>query len=163
MTLDEEFDGWPREREPINDTRVIAAVHGAHHALTRRLELSTRDHGLDSVEALILATLLRSGDLAGWELRDAIGLHRSTQSSILDRLELDQLIERRRSAYDGRRFEAVLTSRGETRAGIADSLIADVESEVAGYTSRAERRAAVAVFEACKAIGRRPRGSSHWD
>jgi hypothetical protein len=61
---------------------------------------------------------------------------------------------------DGRRFEIQLTTSGVIAAEIADFIIRDVESEIAGYTSTAERRGAVAVFEACMALGRRDRGST---
>jgi hypothetical protein len=42
-------------------------------------------------------------------------------------------------------------------------LIAEVEAEIAGYTSRVERRGAVAVYEACVAVGQRQRGASRWE
>jgi hypothetical protein len=38
-----------------------------------------------------------------------------------------------------------------------------VEGEIGGYTSRAERQGAVAVYEACVAVGRRERGASRWE
>jgi DNA-binding MarR family transcriptional regulator len=163
MAGDDFDDGWPPERESRSDTRVIAAIHGAHHAVTRRLELTTREHGLDAAEALALDTLLREGACAPWEIRSRIGLHRSTLSSLLDRLERESRIERRRTAFDGRRFEVRLTRAGTIAAEIADFVIADVEAEIAGYTSRAERHGAVAVYEACTAIGRRERSASGWD
>jgi DNA-binding MarR family transcriptional regulator len=162
MANDEFDDGWPPERTPAVDTRVIAAVHGAHHAVTRRLELSTREHGLDAAEALVLDAVLRDVGCAPWEIRSRVGLHRSTMSSILDRLERDSRIERRRSSFDGRRFEVRLTQAGVIAAGLAEFVIAEVEAEIAGYTSRAERHGAKAVYEACVAIGRPDRGSSHW-
>jgi len=163
MSLDDFDDGWPPERTPNHDTRVIAAVHGAHHAATRRIELASRVHGLDAAEALVLDTVLRDPGCAPWEIRSRIGLHRSTLSSILDRLERGGMIERRQGASDGRRFEIRLTRLGRTAAGLADFVIAEVEAEIAGHTSRLERRGAVAVYEACVAIGRRERGSSQWE
>ena len=160
MALDESDDGWPPARIPARDTRVVAAVHAAHHGVTRRLELSTREHGFDAAEALVLATLLRDQGCAPWQIRQRLGLHRSTLSSILDRLEREARIERRPSEFDGRRFEVRLGKAGKVPAEIAEMLIADVEEEIAGYTSRAERYGAVAVYEACLAIGRRERGVS---
>ncbi|MDQ3127004.1 MAG: MarR family winged helix-turn-helix transcriptional regulator [Chloroflexota bacterium] len=157
MADDDDF--WPSERIPTRDTAVIAAVHGAGYCITRRLELSTRDHGLDAVEALVLTQLLREPACPSWLLRSRTGLHRSTLSSILDRLERDGRIERRRNSVDGRRFEIGLTSTGRMAAEIANALMRDVEAEIAGYTSRAERHGAVAVFEACLALGRRERGA----
>lgn len=163
MARDDTSDGWPHERPSPHDTRVIAAVHGAHHAVTRRLELSTREHGLDAVEALVLDTVLHDPGCAPWEIRRQIGLHRSTLSSVLDRLERDSSIDRRQNSFDRRRFEICLTPAGRIAAELADFVIADVEDEISGYTSPTERHGAVAVYEACVAVGRRDRGASHWD
>jgi MarR family transcriptional regulator, organic hydroperoxide resistance regulator len=163
MAHDESSDGWPPERPPTRDTRVIAAVHGAHHAVTRRLEISTREHGLDAGEALVLDTILRDQGCAPWEIRRQIGLRPSTLSSILDRLERESCIDRRQNSFDRRRFEIRLTTAGRISAGLAEFAIADVEGEIGGYTSRAERQGAVAVYEACVAVGRRERGASRWE
>jgi DNA-binding MarR family transcriptional regulator len=109
---------------------------------------------------LLLSVLLRESPCPSWLLKRRTGLHRSTLSSILDRLERDNQIERKRSSFDGRRFEIRLTRTGVVAAEIAEFIIRDVESEIAGYTSRAERNGAVAVFEACVAIGQRQRGAT---
>lgn len=150
---------WPAEPIRRRDTRVVAAVNGAYHAVTRRLEISTREHGLDASEALVLNALLREPACPPWLVRRRTGLHRSTLASILDRLEREDRIERRRSSVDGRRFEIQLTTLGRISADIAELVIRDVEAEIAGYTSPAERHGAVAVFEACVAIGQRDRTS----
>ena len=138
---------------------MVTAIHGAYHASTRRLELTSRDHGLDAAETLLLATLLREPGCASWLLRRLTGLHRSTLSSILDRLEADGRIARKRSSVDGRRFQINLTTAGRISAEIAEFIVSDVEAEIAGYTSPTERHGAVAVFEACIAIGQRERGA----
>ncbi len=162
MAHDEIDDGWPAEREPTSDTRVIASVQAAHHALTRRLEISTREHGLDASEALVLNAVLRDHGCAPWQIRTQLGLHPSTLSSILGRLERDGQIERRPSEFDGRRFEVRLTRAGTIAAEIGEFVIAEVEDEIASYTSRTERHGALAVYQASVAVGRRDRGSARW-
>jgi len=158
--IDDDVDTlWPAEPTSRRDTRAVAAVNGAYHAVTRRLELSTRDHGLDASEALVLNALSREPACPPWLVRRRTGLHRSTLASILDRLECDDRIERGRSSVDGRRFEIRLTTLGRISADIAELIVLEVEAEIAGYTSPAERRGAVAVFEACLAINRRDRSS----
>lgn len=156
MAYDDD-DGWPRPRIPANDTRVIAAIHGAQHAVSRRLGMATREHGLDVSEALVLAAIARDPGCAPWQIRQRIGLHRSTLSSILDRLEGESRIVRR-TAGGGRRFDIRLTAAGGISADLAEYAIVAVEAEIAGYTSRADRHGAVAVYEACLAVGRRERG-----
>ena len=126
--------------------------------MMQRLEMATREHGLPASEALVLLAVLREPLCPPWQIRYTLGLRRSTLSSMLGRLEGDGFVRRKRSDFDGRRFEVDLTPRGRIAADIADFVIREVEDEIAGYTSRAERQAARAVWEACVAIGRRTRG-----
>jgi DNA-binding MarR family transcriptional regulator len=158
MAYDDD-DGWPPDRVPPGDTRVISAIHGAQHAVSRRLGVSMREHGLGVSEGLVLTTVRRDEGCAPWAIRHRIGLHRSTLASILDRLEDESRIESRTTS-GGRRYDIRLTAAGAIAADLADYVIESVEEEIAGYTSRSERHAAVAVFEACMAIGRRERGVS---
>jgi DNA-binding MarR family transcriptional regulator len=155
MTDFEEFDAWPPERPGRRtDPSICRSVHGAYHALSRRLQIATREHGLGTSEALVLAYLLREPGCAAAVVRHALGLHRSTLSSILDRLESKSLIRRSHSAFDGRRLEIDLTSAGQIAAAIAEQVIWDVEAELAEFTSAAQRRGAESVFAASIAINR---------
>jgi hypothetical protein len=84
----DDLDGWPPERAGRRgDPSICRSVHGAYHALGRRLRISTRDHGLGTSEALVLAYLLRQPGCAAAVIAHALGFHRSTLSSLLDRLE----------------------------------------------------------------------------
>ena len=129
-------------------------MHGAYHALERRLQIATREHGLGTSEAMVLAYLLRQPGCAAALVRHALGLHRSTLSSLLDRLERKGLIRRAHSAFDRRRLEIDLTPAGNIAAAIAEAVIRDVENELAEFTSSSERRGAESVFAACIAITR---------
>jgi DNA-binding MarR family transcriptional regulator len=153
---DDDLEVWPaeRRRRPRSDPPVCQSVHGAYHALTRRIGVVARDHGLDPSEALVLQALLRDPGCAPAVLRHGLGFHRSTLSSILGRLERSGLIKRNADASDGRRLELALTPAGKIAAEIADSLLADVEHELAVFTSKSDRRGAEAVFAACVAITR---------
>jgi DNA-binding MarR family transcriptional regulator len=157
MDLFDATDGWPSPRETSVDAHVIASVHGAFHAMTRRVDMATRPHGLEAAEALVLAALLRDHGCAPFALRERLGFHRSTLSSLLDRLEHAGHIHRVASPFDGRRLEIRLTNAGTIAAETADLLIAEIEAELATYTSRLERRGAEAVFQAFVAIGRSDR------
>lgn len=150
-----DFDeGWPPDHDEHGrfDPPICRSVHGAYHALMRRLSASTRDHGLDPSEALVLAWLRRCPGCAPSVVRHALGFHRSTLSSVLNRLERDGLIVRGVAAYGGRRLELNLTAAGAHVADLADGVIQDVEAHLADYTSRSQRRGAEAVFAACAAI-----------
>jgi DNA-binding MarR family transcriptional regulator len=85
-------------------------------------------------------------------VRHALGFHRSTLSSVLNRLERDGLISRGVRSYADRRLELNLTDAGTQVADLADGVIRDVEAHLADYTSRSQRRGAEAVFAACVAI-----------
>jgi DNA-binding MarR family transcriptional regulator len=151
----DDLDLWPPERVARSiDPSIFRSVHGAYHVLGQRLQLATRQHGLGVSEAMVLAFLLREPGCAPSVVRHALGLHRSTLSSLLDRLEGKGLIHRAKSAYDGRRLEIELPSAGRIAAGIAEIVIRDVEAELAVFTSPTERRGAEAVFAACVAITR---------
>jgi DNA-binding MarR family transcriptional regulator len=151
----DDFDLWPPERPgPTDDASICRSVHGAYHALGRRLQIATREHGLGVSEAMVLAYLLRQPGCAAAVVRHALGLHRSTLSTVLDRLERRSLIRRPRSSYDGRRLEIDLTVAGRIAAGIAESVIQDAEAELAEFTSPTQRRGAEAVFAACIAMTR---------
>ena len=151
----DDLDLWPPERPGRrSDPSISRSVLGAYHALSRRLRISTREHGLGASEAMVLAYLLRQPGCAPVVARHALGLHRSTLSSLLDRLEAKGLIRRPRSSYDGRRLEIDLTPAGNLAAGIAEDVIRSVEAELAEFTTAAERRGAEAVFAACAAIAR---------
>jgi DNA-binding MarR family transcriptional regulator len=151
----DEFDLWPAEPPGRKrDPSVCRSVHGAYHALARRLHLATREHGLGASEAMVLAYLLHEPGCAAAVVRHALGLHRSTLSSLLDRLEHKGLIQRSPSSYDGRRLEIKLTRTGNAVAKTAEAIIRDAEAELAELTSPTERRGAEAVFAALVAMNR---------
>jgi len=155
MSLDESSDDWwPPLRVGPSDPHVVFGLQAAYHAIHRRLDIATRQHGLESPEALVLAVLLRDPGCPPGEVRGRLGQHRSTLSSVLDRLERDGLIRRAPSAFDGRRFELNVTRAGQIAAELAEFEIAEIEADIAGYSSRAHRAGAQAVFEACMAVAR---------
>jgi DNA-binding MarR family transcriptional regulator len=155
MTELDDFDLWPPERPGrSDDPSICRSVHGAYHALGRRLQIATREHGLGVSESMVLAYLLRQPGCAAAVVLHALGLRRSTLSTMLDRLDRKGLIHRPRSAYDGRRLEIDLTPAGRIAAGIVDEVIREVEEELAEFTSPTQRRGAEAVFAACVAMTR---------
>jgi MarR family transcriptional regulator, organic hydroperoxide resistance regulator len=145
---------WPAIRASPFDHLMIAPVFGAFHSVRHRLELATREHGLDATEAMVLDTIRRDPLCPPWSIRRRLGFHRSTLSSILDRLERDGHITRAADSFTGQRFEVRLTTSGQIAAELGAFAIGAVEDEIAGYTSPLERQAAYGVFEACVAVDR---------
>jgi DNA-binding MarR family transcriptional regulator len=145
---------WPPARPARTSPRVLVPVFGAYHAARHRLESASREHGLDATEALVLAAIRLEPRCPPWAIRRRLGFPPSTLSSILDRLDRAGYVTRRRSGPMNQRFELELTVAGQIAADVAVSAIAGLEAEIAGHTSPDERRGAVAVFEACRAIDR---------
>lgn len=145
---------WPRPRPLRPNPTVLGPVFGAYHAARHRLESAAREHGLDATEAMVLAALRADPLCAPWGLRRKLGFPRSTMTSILDRLELAGLVERRAPAFGRQRFELTLTTAGHIAADVAEYAIAGLEAEIRSCTSPQERQGAYAVFEACIALDR---------
>jgi DNA-binding MarR family transcriptional regulator len=145
---------WPPPPHGTKDRRILAPIFGAYHAARHRLDDAAGEHGLDAAEALVLDAIRLDPLCAPWGIRRRLGFPRSTMTSILDRLERDQRILRRQSAFTTQRFELELTVAGHTAADLAEYVIASLEAEIAGYTSPDQRRAAVVLFEACMALDR---------
>jgi DNA-binding MarR family transcriptional regulator len=160
VTWDDDEDDWA-EPHPDDrfDYRVLPAIFGAYHSARHRLDAAAREHGLDGTEAIVLDTIRREGGCPPWQVRRRLGLHRSTLGSVLDRLERDGRLTRGASAFAIQRFELGLTPSGRTAADLAGHVLGMLEEEISVYTSKRERRGAVAVFEACVALDRsdRPR------
>jgi DNA-binding MarR family transcriptional regulator len=146
--------GWPPERPPRFNPRVLPPIFGAYHAARHRLDGAAREHGLDATECMVLAAIWTEPLGSGWSIRRKLGFPRSTMTSILDRLERGGLIERRAPEFTHQRFELELTPAGRTAADLARYVITALEVEIAGYTSPQQRRGAVDVFEACMALDR---------
>ena len=149
---DAEFDYWPPERATRSDPSICQSVHGAYHALNQRLQVAMRQHGLGTSEAMVLAYLVFESGCSAAVVRHALGLHRSTLSSLLDRLEAKDFVHRAPNAFDGRRLEIELTPSGRITASIAKDVIRDIEAELAAYTSPVSDAAPKRCSPACTAM-----------
>jgi DNA-binding MarR family transcriptional regulator len=90
----------------------------AHAEIVRRLDTELEAaHGLPltSYDALVQLSLAEGGELRMAELADAVLLSRSGLTRLVDRLEREGLVERRRCTADARATYARLTERGLER------------------------------------------------
>jgi DNA-binding MarR family transcriptional regulator len=157
MDEEDEFEPdpmWPPVRQTRTVRRVLVPVFGAYHSARHRLESAAREHGLDATEALVLTMIRSEPRCPPWAIRRRVGFPPSTLSGILERLERAGYLLRSPSELNGQRFELELTTMGAIAADVADYAVAGLEAEIRGYTSPDERRGAIAVFEACRAIDR---------
>jgi DNA-binding MarR family transcriptional regulator len=152
--LDDE-DFWPPPRPRASAGPPIwQSVHGAYHALRIRIQQALADLRLEASEAFVIAYIWSSPGCSPGEIRYALGFHRSTLSSLLTRLESEGLVRRGAPPFDGRRLMIDLTDKGNSKASAVRSVLMDVEEELSGWTSPADRRGAESVFAACQAIVR---------
>lgn len=75
-----------------------------------------REHGLTGPQVTVLKLLEGVGDLSLSELSDRIQARNSTITGIVDRMQRDGLVVRRRSERDRRVIEIVLTPHGQALA-----------------------------------------------
>jgi DNA-binding MarR family transcriptional regulator len=90
--------------------RIVRALHEYSQGVRAR-------YGLTGPQLWALKTLRQAGPLAIGALADALAVHQSSVSVLLDRLEARALVTRRRRADDQRIVEVTLTRRG---AALAD-------------------------------------------
>ena len=154
----EEERRWPPPSDRVKPPPLWQSVHGAYHALRIRIQQDLADLRLEASEALVLAYVWSSPGCSPAEIRHALGFHRSTLSSLLGRLESEELVRRGMPGFESRRLMIDLTPKGNAVAKSARSVLADLEEELGGWTSPADRRGANAAFAACMAMVRPEEG-----
>jgi DNA-binding MarR family transcriptional regulator len=89
---------------------------------------------------MIALTVLRDlGDSSQQDLAGTLQIDRTNLVGLLNELEADGLIERRRSTEDRRRHLVVITSAGHERLAQAEFALAAVENDVLAALTDAER------------------------
>jgi MarR family transcriptional regulator, organic hydroperoxide resistance regulator len=95
---------------PVLDfMRLLWAVDHQLQSASKRMRLT---RGVTGPQRLVVRVLFRYPGASAGELADALHLHPSTLTGVLDRLERARLIERRRDPSDHRRALFHLSSRG---------------------------------------------------
>lgn len=103
--------GVKQDVDPILETFVFLYTESR-----RATKDIAREHGLTGPQVTVLKLLEGVGDLSLSELSERIQARNSTITGIVDRMERDGLVVRRRSERDRRVVEIVLTPRGQTLA-----------------------------------------------
>jgi len=116
--------------EPVTEKNARDAIHELKHDVDPILETFVflytesrramkdlaREHGLTGPQVTVLKLLEGVGDLSLSELSERIQARNSTITGIVDRMQRDGLVLRRRSERDRRVIEIVLTPHGQTLA-----------------------------------------------
>jgi len=99
--------------------RIIEAIVYLYTESRRVTKALARQHGLTGPQVTVLKILEGFGTLSLSELGDRMSAKRSTITGIVDRMERDGLVRRRRSSEDRRVIHLEATDRG---AAIADAV-----------------------------------------
>jgi len=111
--------------------RLIDALGSAAFVTTAALSRIAAANDL-SLTQLRLLGILRDRSPRMADLADRLGLDRSSMTGLVTRAEARGLVERRRSATDGRSFEVALTASG---AGMAELLTQQARTALAPYVA----------------------------
>ena len=109
-------------------------------------------------EFAILHRLEQGGSAHGRELSRTLRLHPSNLVALLDQLEVDGLIARRRDPRDRRRQLIKLTPAGTKRLRSAEAAVAEAERELLSPLSAEERSELHAYLERVADHACRPSG-----
>ncbi len=98
-------------------------------------------HGLSMVTWVLLATLVRLGPATQREIADATGQHPAGVSRLVNELEAQKLVRRRRDDEDRRRTRVEITAAGKAFCRVARPHVIGALREALGPISTAEQRA----------------------
>jgi DNA-binding MarR family transcriptional regulator len=97
---------------------------------------------------MIALTVLRDlGDSSQQDLATTLQIDRTNLVGLLNELETEELIERRRSAEDRRRHTVAITDTGHERLARAEFALAAVEDVVLASLTDAEREQLYALLQ----------------
>jgi MarR family transcriptional regulator, organic hydroperoxide resistance regulator len=124
---------------------VVAALHQATHATLHLLGARLEHLGLTASEQNVLAALADDRVLSVGELAAATGTKPSTLTSVLDRLERRECVERDIDRSDRRSVLIRLTAAGQEPAAAVRAAIADLEQAALAGLTRQELAGFLAV------------------
>ena len=104
----------PTRVKPIGDTLLFMhSLWELSHALQVASKRMARDLGVTGPQRLVIRILGQSPGVSARELASTLGIHPSTLTGVLARLEANQFIQREVDAADRRRAKITLTAAGQ--------------------------------------------------
>lgn len=122
--VDEILAQWSRERPgvDVSGMAIIGRLNRLQKLVRPRLDEVFAQHGLESWEFDVLATLLRNGEphqLTPGQLLESMMITSGAMTNRIDRLERRGFVKRARSPSDGRQVLVTLTKRGMRKVDAA--------------------------------------------
>ena len=120
---------WERRFGPAGAMAAVTSIMRAQQILLGQLDAILRPHGLTFAryEALVLLSFSRKGALPLGMIGERLMVHQTSVTNIVDRLEGQGLVARRRNPLDGRGRLAEITDPGldVVERATADLMAAD--------------------------------------
>jgi DNA-binding MarR family transcriptional regulator len=114
-------------------------LHRAAHRMRAAMEEQAEKHGIQLREFIVLTALKESGQTTQLALGQALGLDKTTMTSLLDRLEQEGLVVRQADPHDRRARIPEATNAGRTLQTKVANALARVEKDLLGGFSAAEQ------------------------
>lgn len=151
----------PAHQMVVDTTEIVQGLRRIVKALHSYSQDVYRSYGLTAPQLWALKTLAREGPLAAGQLAQALAVHQSSVSILVDRLEKRGLVRRVRVLRDRRFVRVALTKRGAALSVIAPEpaqgrLLHGLRA-MSPFEVRGIRRALDRVVEAMEAGDKRAR------
>jgi DNA-binding MarR family transcriptional regulator len=114
-------------------------LHKAGLLLEEDVEKALGALGMRSRHFFVLAALAGGPELSQQDLSRLLNLDPTTVVAVIDEMERNQLVERRRNPADRRRYNLILTDSGREVLATADRVATEVESAFFGALTDDER------------------------
>lgn len=128
----------PREDFPIAG-RPGYLLHKAGLMLVEDAEKALADVGMRIRYFFVLAALAGGPELSQQDLSRLLNLDPTTVVTVIDEMERNKHVERRRNPADRRRYNLILTDSGREALGTADRVASEVEEQFFGALEESER------------------------
>lgn len=102
---------------------ILVALRRITRAIDLQSKRLMKATGLTAPQLVVLHTLRRNGPMAPSMIAKSVSLSQGTITTILDRLQRAELVERTRNSKDKRILEADLTAKGAAAADNAPELL----------------------------------------
>jgi len=116
---------------------LLPFIHAAH-ALENRIERALETVGLSMAKHGVLTQLLAAEAMPLSELAARLSCVRSNMTQLIDRMEIDGLVQRVPDPSDRRIVRAEITAHGRERAAAGDALLRSLETAFAALLSERE-------------------------
>jgi len=119
--IDEAARQWGLRWDGVPQMHAVTSLMRVHQLVLARLDGILKPHGLtfSRYEALVLLTFSSAGSLPLGKMGERLQVHPTSITSIIDRLERADLVERRRHPEDGRAVLAAITDAGRALVEVA--------------------------------------------